>query len=932
MRRNAAMAVRSVLAIAVLGVGRAAGGEYFPPPEAQGSWRALVRPNQAATTAEQQAVREKAGLDWSKLKEAQDYCASFGVPSHLLVIRHGWVAAEWHSFAEPRGIASCTKSLTALAIARLFDLSDAGKLPRRIGPDDEAWRFLPPEWADAEPARKAIRLRHMLTMTSGLTPYDGPYGGDYLQKLFAQKVEAPAGTVWAYASVPVDMLSLIIENATGLKEDAFFNREINAAIGAAPVKWGQFAGHTGGSGGPEGGARFPARDLARVGYLVLHDGAWEKDGQRQQVISAARIRDFTRAAPFLEKTTWRQPNFAWERNANRYYGHLWWTNRTGEMLGEDVPRDALLMAGWGKQACFVVPSLDMVVVRLGPDRELNDHPEYFPELWKRLMAAVTDAPAAAPVQKAERWDTRELAFTADRDYANPFRDVALVATFTHAASGRKVMVNGFYDGGRTWRLRFMPAELGEWAYVTQSANPGLDGKTGRVTCVAPTRPFLHGPLRADGHHFVHADGTRRFLISTRLSCQSAAPTVRQRAIRFLKEHGVNRIVFMMVGVHGTAKDLYGSGPDFDRYGVERFQAIDAFIDEMRREDVLVSPYFYYFNDKVQRKLTPEQDRAFLRYGMARFGAYANVMPVLANEVEQKLTERKDAAYDLRSHAWANRVGPYLKELAVFGQAVAVHNPMETDIAVRPGFYTLLRDWPFPWANCMLRQAQVGSLGALPELNDDVPEHKKPTYNDRAYARHNQLLADVRRFRMPVVNEEPGYEMGGYSWDSKKQDPRPWNSQTPDTLLATFWTAACAGGYVLWGNLSTYELGDPLPRMEKSATLGLLRVLAGVMSRVPYWEMAPANEAVNPAPRLLDGMDWRTNFALGRPGRIYLIYSRYGGGVDVQAGEGRWRALRVDPRTGRETPLGEFAGPLVRVLCPKDAESVVVLTRPDPATR
>jgi hypothetical protein len=275
------------------------------------------------------------------------------------------------------------------------------------------------------------------------------------------------------------------------------------------------------------------------------------------------------------------------------------------------------------------------------------------------------------------------------------------------------------------------------------------------------------------------------------------------------------------------------------------------------------------------------------------------------------------------------MGAYLKELAVFGQAVAVHNPMETDLAVRPGFYTLLRDWPFPWADYMLRQAQVGSLGALPELSDDVPEHKKPTYNDRAFARHNQLLSDLRRFRIPVVNEEPGYEMGGYSWDSRKQDPRPWNSQTPDALLATFWTAACAGGYVLWGNPATYEMGDPLPRIEKSPTPRLLHVLASVMSRVPYWEMAPANEAVNPAPRSYDGVGWRTNFALAKHGTVWLIYSRHGGEVVVQAGEGRWRALRVDPRTGRETSLGEFPGPAVGLLCPEDVQSVLVLTRANP---
>lgn len=361
---------------------------YYPPSESEGGWRSLISPNDTPTTEERQKIIQTAGLDWDKLYEAWKYCESFGGPNSLLLIRHGWIVGEWYNFTEPRGIASCTKSLTGLAMAKLFDLGDAGELTKHIDIDDEAWKFLPSKWIEAEPERKHIRIRNMLTMTSGLTPYDGPYEADYEEKVFAQTVESPPGTVWAYASVPVDMLSLVIENVSGQKMGDFFNKYINNAIGTAPIEWGKFGSHTGGSGGPGGGTRFPARELARVGYLVLHNGAWERDGQREQVISEMRIKEFTRKASWLEGTKWRQPNFAFEPQANRYYGCLWWNNSTGQALGESVPRDVVYMSGWGKQACFVVPSLDMVVVRLGPNRILNEYPEFYHELWERLMKAV----------------------------------------------------------------------------------------------------------------------------------------------------------------------------------------------------------------------------------------------------------------------------------------------------------------------------------------------------------------------------------------------------------------------------------------------------------------------------------------------------------------------------------------------------------------
>ena len=342
--------------------------------------------------------------------------------------------------------------------------------------------------------------------------------------------------------------------------------------------------------------------------------------------------------------------------------------------------------------------------------------------------------------------------------------------------------------------------------------------------------------------------------------------------------------------------------------MEKFQAIDRFIDALRREDILASPYFYYFNDKVQRGLTPEQDRSFLKYGMARFGAYANAMPVLSNEVDQKFTERK-GEYDLRSHEWANEMGAYMKELAIFGVPVAVHNPMETDIATNPGFYTLLKDWPFPWTDFMLRQAQVAALSTAPELSDDIPEQKEPIYNNRGYSRHNQLMIDLRRFGIPVVNEEPGYEMEGHgpTPERDKINYRPWNSQTAETLIPTFWSAVAAGGYVMWGNFATYWFDDPLPGILRTDTPVRLKFLHDFVSAIPYWEMVPANDAVSAADEIVDGKPYRTNFCLAKVGEVYLVFSLNGGPVEVTLATGSYTAIQMDPRTGEQTDLGQVDG-------------------------
>ena len=369
--------------------------EYFPPAEAEGGWRSLVRLNTTtATAAEKAAVREQAGLDWDKLIEAWTFSSSFGTRNSVMIIRRGWVAGEWRNYEQALGIASSTKSLTGLTMAKLFDESDRGRLKKKVGIDDYAWKFLPASWGEAEPARKKIQIRHLLTMTSGLTPYDGPYKDvDYQAAVMAQTVEAPPGTLWAYASAPIDMMSYIVEDTSGRKLGDFFNDEITRPIGGARIVFPEFNGHSGGSGGPGGGAKYVARELARLGYLLLRGGAWERNGRREQIVSRERLAQFTSWAPWLKNATWKQPNFAFEPHANEFYGYTFWTNHTGQSLGAAVPRDAFYMSGWGRQCCVVIPSLDMVIVRLGPDEKLNRQPNFYREFFARVMAAVVDAPA-----------------------------------------------------------------------------------------------------------------------------------------------------------------------------------------------------------------------------------------------------------------------------------------------------------------------------------------------------------------------------------------------------------------------------------------------------------------------------------------------------------------------------------------------------------
>ncbi|KPV50130.1 hypothetical protein SE17_28735, partial [Kouleothrix aurantiaca] len=88
--------------------------------------------------------------------------------------------------------------------------------------------------------------------------------------------------------------------------------------------------------------------------------------------------------------------------------------------------------------------------------------------------------------RAPLWGRFEQAFTCAGSYASPAQDVALTATF-RGPSGAELQVDGFWDGGATWRVRFMPSEPGHWSFTTRCSaaeDAGLHARSGEFLCVA----------------------------------------------------------------------------------------------------------------------------------------------------------------------------------------------------------------------------------------------------------------------------------------------------------------------------------------------------------------------------------------------------------------------------------------------------------------
>jgi CubicO group peptidase (beta-lactamase class C family) len=326
---------------------------YFPPPESAGGW--------------QTPPRGETPLDSAALDEARAWNAAHGVPASLVVIHRGALVAEFYEHgATPEttfNVYSCSKSFTGTAYGILF-----GEQPD-ASPDLPAYPLIPAGYPLSDPRKAHVTLRHLLSMSSGIPgekigvygvrvpegadPFEAALGHapvlarDTGQEVSVAQLAGEPGTVWDYCDPAFAHLTLAFSALAGRTLADFMAERVFAPIGLETVSWdamGIEGSRTGVHTMPYSGVHITAREFARFGYLMLRGGVW----QGRQLVPADWI---TRA------TTTSQP-------MNPGYGLTWWTNAAGA-LWPGVPRDAFAAMGYNCNLCCIIPSRDLVIVRIG---------------------------------------------------------------------------------------------------------------------------------------------------------------------------------------------------------------------------------------------------------------------------------------------------------------------------------------------------------------------------------------------------------------------------------------------------------------------------------------------------------------------------------------------------------------------------------------
>lgn len=287
------------------------------------------------------ALRIASRLDSARLARAYEHAERLPRLRSLLVQWRDTLVGERYYSGATAATRANIKSASKSIISALVGIAIAQGRIR--GMDQPIAELLPVETRGLDSAKRAITVRDLLTMRTGLesTSFEN-YGSwvssrNWVRNALARPVVAARGEQgpMIYSTGSTHLLSAILTRVTGQSTYAFARAELARPLGITLRPWRRdpqgiyFGGND---------MYLTPRDMLKIGTLYLERGVWE--GER--ILPAGWV-----DSSLAPRTT-----SPWNGNG---YGYGWWTR---EVRGIPVH----FAWGYGGQFIFVVPALDLVVV------------------------------------------------------------------------------------------------------------------------------------------------------------------------------------------------------------------------------------------------------------------------------------------------------------------------------------------------------------------------------------------------------------------------------------------------------------------------------------------------------------------------------------------------------------------------------------------
>jgi CubicO group peptidase (beta-lactamase class C family) len=309
------------------------------------------------------ATPASVGLRVEKLNAARNFATRFAGGAGC-VIRDGKLVYSWGVFKQPYLIQSSTKSWGSLVLGRAVE-------NKGVDIREKARAYLPT--VGQNPSSNigtgwlgSLTVDQLATHTGGF-PFPSGYS----------RLEAQPGSRWIYSNCGTNWLGALLTKVYGKDLRTVTQAEIFGPLGltANDIVWRRamfFKQPIDGIQVTEfnGGMRANVDAMARFGYLYLNGGQWRTG----RIVGASWVQLSTQAyLPRIAISTLRQ------------HGLLWWNNNHNGMKG--IPTDTFYSLGLNDNLTIVIPSLRLVIVRLGTDGWRN-HGLKLPSFLQPIVDAV----------------------------------------------------------------------------------------------------------------------------------------------------------------------------------------------------------------------------------------------------------------------------------------------------------------------------------------------------------------------------------------------------------------------------------------------------------------------------------------------------------------------------------------------------------------
>lgn len=498
-----------------------------------------------------------------------------------------------------------------------------------------------------------------------------------------------------------------------------------------------------------------------------------------------------------------------------------------------------------------------------------------------------------------KWDRWEHSFTAS-DKTPESADVSVTLT---SPSGKIFQRRTFWDGGRTWKVRFKPDEIGIWKFSTSSDADysGLSNQSGNFRCVQNTGRTIfqqHGPIEvsANGRYLQHADGTPFFWLAD-TAWNGALLSDEKDWDSYLSDRQAKHFtaIQLVTTQWRTAyKNQEGQvayeGREAIQIHPEFFKRLDARIDAVNQHNLLAAPVMLWaLGDEsyTPGKLPTDQAIKLAKYIEARYGG---------NDVLWFLGGDENYS-GLRAEHWK-----------AIGKAVFA-NRHHSPVTLHPQGM----QWHFDsftnekWLDVLIYQSGHGdSDAALSWIHSGPPS--KLWQNDPP---------------RPIINSEPPYE-GHIAYNSKKPHP------AYNVRRAAYWSLLNAptagvsyGAHGVWSwetkpntpqNHGGSGIANPWNEAINLPGSTDMGYLAQLFTSLDWWKLRPANDVVK-SPNGKQRPAEHISAARSDNGDLFVAYLPVGGEVVLDTS----KIARVknffwfDPRTGKRNAAdakrpGQFQAP------------------------